>query len=162
MLVSEGQSSAKRRRRAQSSSSVRLEKARTPPVVNSRHDVRPYADLKHHEAIPDDHEWQAQCIVGERQTPSGLEYEVNVQKMLWLPRAMLDTKLVRKYRAVRTRWSSRLQKAGRSGETAPVVAVADEGASALGRSTVWAHLAVSLLWAEELSFGESSLPCSLS
>ena len=29
------------------------------------------------------HEWQAQRIVGERQTPSGLEYEVRVQKTLW-------------------------------------------------------------------------------
>ena len=67
------------------------------------------------------HEWQAQRIVGERQTPSGLEYEVSFEKTLWLPKATLDTKLVRRYRAeqraatrVRTRWSSRLQKAGSS------------------------------------------------
>ena len=92
-----------------------LGKVRTPLVVNSRHDVGPYADLKHGGVISDDHEWQAQRIVGERQTSSGLEYEVSVQKTLWLPRATLDTKLVRKYRAehraairVRTRWSSRL------------------------------------------------------
>jgi hypothetical protein len=49
--------------------------------------------------MTDDYEWQDQRIVRERQTSSGLEYEVSVQKMLWLPRAMLDTKLVRKYRA---------------------------------------------------------------
>jgi hypothetical protein len=64
------------------------------------------------------HEWQAQRIIGERQTPSGLEDEVSLEKTLWLPKATLDTKLVRRYRAeqraatrVRTRWSSRLQKA---------------------------------------------------
>jgi hypothetical protein len=118
MLISEGQPPAKRRRRAQSSSSVRFGEARTLFVVNSRHDVGPYAGLKHDGATPDDHEWQVQRIVGERQTSSGMEYEVSVQKTLWLPKAMLDTKLVRKYRAehlaatrVRTRWSSRLQKA---------------------------------------------------
>jgi hypothetical protein len=67
------------------------------------------------------HEWQAQRIVGERQTPSGLEHEVSLEKTLWLPKATLDTKLVRRYRAgqrpatrVRTRWSSRLQEAGSS------------------------------------------------
>ena len=87
--------------------------------------------------MTDDHEWQAQPIVRERQTSSGLEYEVSVQKTLWLPRAMLDTKLMRKYRVehraatrVRTRWSSRLQKAGSSGETAPVV---DSGKAEDGR-----------------------------
>ena len=119
VLVSEGQPPAKRRRRAQSaSSSVHPGDVRTPLVVNSRHDV---AGLKHGGVMSDDHEWQAQRIVGERQTSSGLEYEVSVQKTLWLPRATLDTKLVRKYRAehraatrVRTRWSSRLEKAARS------------------------------------------------
>jgi hypothetical protein len=67
------------------------------------------------------HGWQAQRIVGERQTPSGLEYEVSLEKTLWLPKATLDTKLVRRYRAeqravtrVRTRWSSRLQETGSS------------------------------------------------
>jgi hypothetical protein len=45
------------------------------------------------------HEWQAQCTVSERQTPSGLEYEVSLEKTLWLPKATLDTKLVRRYRA---------------------------------------------------------------
>jgi hypothetical protein len=28
------------------------------------------------------YEWQAQCIIGERQTPSGLEYEVSLEKTL--------------------------------------------------------------------------------
>ena len=67
----------------------------------------------------DDHEWQVQRIVGERQTSSGLEYEISVEKTLWLPRATLNTKLVRRYRAeqraairVCTRWSLRLQRAG--------------------------------------------------
>ena len=69
-------------------------------------------------------EWQAQRIVGERQTPSGLEYEVSLEKTLWLPKATLDTKLVRRYRAeqraatrVRMRWSSRLQKVGEAGSS---------------------------------------------
>jgi hypothetical protein len=66
------------------------------------------------------HEWQVQRIISERQTPSGLEYEVSLEKTLWLPKA-LDTKLVRRYRAeqravtrVRRRWLSRLQEAGSS------------------------------------------------
>jgi hypothetical protein len=37
----------------------------------------------------DDREWQAQHIVGERQTPSELEYEVSVRKTLWLPKVAL-------------------------------------------------------------------------
>ena len=59
----------------------------------------PHTDLKHGGMMSDDHEWQAQHIVGERQTSSGLEHEVSVHKTLWLPRATLDTKLVRRYRA---------------------------------------------------------------
>ena len=97
------------------------EQARTPPVVNLPHDVELHAGFTRKEETMDGHEWQAQRIVGERQTPSGLEYEVSFEKTLWLPRATLDTKLVRRYRAeqraatrVRTRWSSRLQKAGSS------------------------------------------------
>jgi hypothetical protein len=54
----------------------------TPPVVESPHDIGLYADLNREEMLDDDHEWQAQRIVGERQTPSGLEYEVSVQKTL--------------------------------------------------------------------------------
>lgn len=72
-------------------------------------------DLNRKEML-DDHEWQAQRTVGERQTPSGLEYEASVEKTLWLSGAALDVKLVRRFRAeqraatrVRTRWSSRLQ-----------------------------------------------------
>jgi hypothetical protein len=118
-LVNDGQPPAKRRRRASSAaSSVRRGEAWTPPVVESPHDIGLYADLNREEEMLDDHEWQAQRIVGERQTPSGLEYEVSVQKTLWLPRAALDTKLVRRYRGeqraatrVRTRWSSRVQTA---------------------------------------------------
>ena len=41
----------------------------------------------------DGHEWQAQRIVGERQISSGLEYEVRVEKTVWLPKATLHTKL---------------------------------------------------------------------
>jgi hypothetical protein len=121
-LVNDGQPSAKRRRRASSaSSSVRTEQARTPPVVNLPHDVELHAGFTRKEETMEGHEWQAQRIVGERQTPSGLEYEVSLEKTLWLPKATLDTKLVRRYRAeqraatrVRTRWSSRLQEAGSS------------------------------------------------
>jgi hypothetical protein len=62
-LVNNGQPPAKRPRRASSASSS----------------VRPN-DLSRKEEILDGHEWQAQRIVGERQTPSGLEYEVRVEK----------------------------------------------------------------------------------
>ena len=118
-LVNDGQSPAKRRRRASSAaSSVCSEEVWTPLVVVSPHDAGLYTDLNPEEML-DDHEWQAQRIVGERQTPSGLQYEVSVEKTLWLPRAALDVKLVRMFRAqqraatrVRTRWSSRLRTAG--------------------------------------------------
>jgi hypothetical protein len=123
VLGNDGQPPAKRWRRASSaSSSVRAGEARTPPVINLPHDVGLGAALNRDaDMLEEGHEWQAQRIVAERQTPSGLEYEVNVQKTLWLPRAALDTKLVRVYRAeqrvatrVRTRWSLRLQKAASS------------------------------------------------
>jgi hypothetical protein len=121
-LVDDGQPPAKRRRRASSaSSSVRSEQARTLPVVNLPHGVELHAGFTRKEETMEGHEWQARRIVGERQTPSGLEYEVSLEKTLWLPKATLDTKLVRRYRAeqraatrVRTRWSSRLQGAGSS------------------------------------------------
>jgi hypothetical protein len=100
-LVNNVQPPAKRQRRASSaSSSVRTEQAPTPLVVNLSNDVGPSADLnREEEKTLDGHEWQVQCIVGERQTPSGLEYKVSVAKTLWLPRATLDTKLVRRCRA---------------------------------------------------------------
>jgi hypothetical protein len=101
-LVNNGQPPAKRLRRASSASSS----------------ARP-EDLNQKKEMLDSHEWQAQRIIGERQTPSGMEYEVRVEKTVWLPRATLHTKLVRRYRAeqraatkVRTRWSSRLQERG--------------------------------------------------
>jgi hypothetical protein len=85
------------------------------------HNVKLHADFAREEETIESHEWQTQRIVGERQTPSGLEYEVSLEKTLWLPKATLDTKLVRRYRAeqraatrVRTRWSPRLQRAGSS------------------------------------------------
>jgi len=69
----------------------------------------------------DGREWQPRHIVGEQQTPSVLEYAISDQKTLWLPRATVNSKFVRKYNAeqraatrVRTRWSSRLQRAGSS------------------------------------------------
>jgi hypothetical protein len=59
-----------------------------------------------------DQEYEVHQIVGE----SKLEYEVNAVTKMWLPKASVGSKLVRKYRAgqraatrVRTRWSSRLQ-----------------------------------------------------
>jgi hypothetical protein len=59
-----------------------------------------------------DREFEVHQIVGE----SGWEYEVNALTKMRLPKASVDLKLVRKYRAeqraatrVRTRWSSRLQ-----------------------------------------------------
>jgi hypothetical protein len=85
------------------------------------HDVELHADFTDEEETIEGHEWQAQRIIGERQTPSRLEYEVSLEKTLWLPKATLDTKLMRRYRAeqrpaarVRTRGLSRLQKAGSS------------------------------------------------
>jgi hypothetical protein len=37
----------------------------------------------------DDREWQAQLFVGERQTSSKLEYDVNIEETLCLPSATL-------------------------------------------------------------------------
>ena len=78
-------------------------------------------DFSKREVAMGGRDWQPQHIVGERQTPSGLEYEVSVQKTLWLPRATVNTKLVRRYNAEqRARpesargGSSRLQRAGSS------------------------------------------------
>jgi hypothetical protein len=73
-LFSDIQPRAKRRRRAPSaSSSVRTGQAPTPLVVKLSHEVglEEISDLNREETV-DGHEWQAQRIVGERQTPSGL------------------------------------------------------------------------------------------
>ena len=79
--------------------------------------------------MPDDHEWQIQRIIGERQTSSELEYEVSVQKTLWLPRAMLDIKLVRKYRAEhRAAHGNALQAALYRGHEQIVKLLLDKGA----------------------------------
>ena len=112
-LVSDIQPRAKRRRRASSaSSSVRSEQARTLPVVNLPHGVELHAGFTRKEETMEGHEWQARRIVGERQTPSGLEYEVSLEKTLWLPKATLDTKFVR---------------SGAAGSDQVVVAVAGSG-----------------------------------
>jgi hypothetical protein len=121
-LVNDGQPPAKRQRRASSaSSSVRTEQARIPFVANLLHGVELHVGFTRKEETMKGYEWQARRIIGERQTPSGLEYEVSLEKTLWLPKTTLDTKLVRRYRAeqraatrVRTRWSSRLHRAGSS------------------------------------------------
>ena len=52
-------------------SSVRIERARTPPVVNLPQDVELHTGFTRKEETMEGHEWQAQRIVGERQTPSG-------------------------------------------------------------------------------------------
>jgi hypothetical protein len=59
-----------------------------------------------------DQEYEVHKVVGELRS----EYEVTVLIKMWLPKALVDPKLVRKYRAeqrvatrVRTRWSSRLR-----------------------------------------------------
>jgi hypothetical protein len=59
--------------------------------------------------------YEVQQIVGE----SGLGYEVTAITKIWLPKASVGPKLLRKYRAeqravirIRTRWSSRLQNRG--------------------------------------------------
>jgi hypothetical protein len=57
-LINDGQPPAKRWRRASSaSSSVRIEQARTPPVVNLPHDVELYADFTREEETMEGHEW---------------------------------------------------------------------------------------------------------
>jgi hypothetical protein len=57
-----------------------------------------------------------QCEVHQIVGESRLEYQVTAFTRIWLPKALVDPKLVRKYRAeqratirVRTHWSSRLQ-----------------------------------------------------
>jgi hypothetical protein len=67
-------------------SSVRTKQAWTPPVVNLPHDIDLHTGFTRKEENMEDHEWQAQRIMGERQTPSGLEYEVSLEKTLWLPK----------------------------------------------------------------------------
>jgi hypothetical protein len=59
-----------------------------------------------------DQEYEVHQIVSE----SGLEYEVTAVTKIWLPKALVGPKLVRKYQTeqsaatwIRTRWSSRLQ-----------------------------------------------------
>jgi hypothetical protein len=117
-LASDVQPRAKRRHQASSASSVRTGQAPTPLVVNLSHDVglENISDLNQEETL-DGQAWQARRIIGERQTPSGLEYEVSVEKTLWLSRATIHSKLLRRCRAeqrattrIRTRWSSRLQR----------------------------------------------------
>ncbi len=61
---------------------------------------------------PGDQEYEVHQVVGE----SGSGYEVTTLTKIWLPKASVHSKLVKKYRAeqraatrVRTRWSSRLQ-----------------------------------------------------
>jgi hypothetical protein len=66
-FINNGQPPAKRPRRVSSASSS----------------ARP-EDLNRKEKMLDSHEWQAQRIVGGRQTPSGMEYEIRVEKTVWL------------------------------------------------------------------------------
>jgi hypothetical protein len=66
-FINNGQPPAKRPRRVSSASSS----------------ARP-EDLTRKEKMLDSHEWQAQRIVGGRQTPSGMEYEIRVEKTVWL------------------------------------------------------------------------------
>jgi hypothetical protein len=73
------------------------------PVSGSAHGGRPPQG---------DQEYEVHQVVGE----SGSEYEVTAFTKIWLPKASVEPKLVRKYRAeqraatwVRTRWTFRLQ-----------------------------------------------------
>jgi hypothetical protein len=137
-LDNDGQPPAKRRRRASSvSSPVRTEQAQTPPITNLPQGVELHASFTRKEETMEGHEWQARRIVGERQTPSGLEYEVSLEKTLWLPKATLGTKLVRRYRAkqravtrVRTRLVVAVTGSGQLGKTTAQVVdsgLTDEG-----------------------------------
>jgi hypothetical protein len=65
-FVFDGQPPAEHERRASATS------VWTPIVVASQHDAGLYTDLKRE--MLDNQQWQAQRIIGERQTPSGLEY----------------------------------------------------------------------------------------
>ena len=60
-------------------------------------------------------EWQPAQIVGERQTPAGVQYQVSGQGTVWIGKVCVARKLVRRYQAerrtqpkARTRCSSRL------------------------------------------------------
>lgn len=88
-LANNRQSPVKRRRRASPAASS---EGRVTTGGQALHSLNRGETL-------DDHKWQAQRIVGERQTSSGLEYEVSPEKTVWLPRVALDVKLVRRFRA---------------------------------------------------------------
>jgi hypothetical protein len=102
-------------------SSVRTEQARIPPVVNLPHSTRTSPGRKRLWRVTNG---RLSVLSASDRHRRGLEYEVSLGKTRWLPKARLETKLVRRYRAeqraatrVRTRWSSRLQEAS-SSETA--------------------------------------------
>jgi hypothetical protein len=84
--------------------------------------LRHVAALKHHFPFTNFH-----SVTVPRGRYRLVEYKASVQKTLWLPRAALDTKLVRRYRAeqrtatrIRMRRSLRAES-GQLGETAPIV-----------------------------------------
>jgi hypothetical protein len=54
----------------------------THPVVELQHDIGLYTDLNRGNEMSDGHEWQAQRILGERQTPQGLEPQTDNQNMI--------------------------------------------------------------------------------
>jgi hypothetical protein len=106
-------------------SSVHTEQARIPPVVNLPHSTRTSPGRKRLCRVTNG---RLSVLSASDRHRRGLEYEVSLGKPRWLPKARLETKLVRRYRAeqraatrMRTRWSSRLQEASSSETTAPVV-----------------------------------------
>jgi len=116
-LVNDGQPLAKRRHRASStSSSVRPVEVRTPPVIELLRDVGPCAGLNLEEEILDDHEWQAQCIIGSDKrrrdwnTKSALRRRCGcpVRRLTQIARGVAGRRAATRFRM---RWLPRLQRA---------------------------------------------------
>jgi hypothetical protein len=81
-LASEGQRPPKRFLR-NTPSPTGIHEVRTPLITSSRHDAGFHTDVDCEKESSNDHEdWQAQRIIGERQTSTGLEFEVSVHKTL--------------------------------------------------------------------------------
>jgi hypothetical protein len=107
----EGDYSLSSKRVQSSSCPLEATENRTSPAVAMK-DVQMSGSVDDDRPPQGDHEYKVNQVVDK----SGLEYEVTAFMKLWLPKASVDPKLVRKYLAerrvatrVRTRWSSRLR-----------------------------------------------------
>jgi len=113
---------SKRRRRAPTaSSSVRTKQVRTPLVVNLPHGVGLNADFTRGEWLWTVESGSLSTLPASDRRRRGCITKSAFKKTLWLPRATVNMKLVRRYNAeqraaarVRTSWSSRLQRSDSS------------------------------------------------